>query len=74
LRAIEYLIGGEANMRFQVLINTFCSGRVASSVASFLTYESAEEAVEQVKKSSGTLGDTISRWAVRLYKQVGPDV
>ena len=56
-------------MRFQVLINTFCSGRVSSSIAAFETYEAAETAVERIIANSGDQGDYVSMWAVRLYKK-----
>jgi len=54
-------------MRFQVLINTFCSGRVSSSIAAFETYEAAETAVERIIADS-VKGNYVSMWAVRLYK------
>ena len=56
-------------MRFQVLINTICRGRVASSIAAFETYEAAETAVERITADSGDQGDYVSMWAVRLYKK-----
>jgi len=57
-------------MRFQVLINTFCSGRVSSSIAAFETYEAAETAVTLIEADTNDQGVYgVYWWALRLYKK-----
>ena len=57
-------------MRFQILINTFCSGRVASSIAAFETYEAAETAVTLIEADTNDQGVYgVYWWALRLYKK-----